>query len=145
LETSEVSTLRIASAFRELYAAAGAVQAVFLPLFHAAVTGQEAGIAERFVAFRINGFEGPGNAQLAGIGLAGWPAPVDVNRNVELLAPANLFQRGQHCATLLIAREVLFQGTLVDFDLALAGANSHTGNRGLAPTGAKRLGACDLR
>ena len=50
---------------------ARAAQAVLLPLFHAAVAGQQAGVAEGFAHLLVVFLQRPGDAQLAGVGLAG--------------------------------------------------------------------------
>ena len=46
---------------RELGSTAGAAEAVLLPLFHAAIPGEEATLPQRFCQFGIEGLEGPGN------------------------------------------------------------------------------------
>src|SRR5687768_16304406 len=50
---------------RELHAAAGATQTVFIPFLHARITGQEAAAAERREGFAVKGDQGAGDTHLA--------------------------------------------------------------------------------
>src|SRR5687767_4981106 len=72
------------SALGELEALAGALLAVLLAFLHPAVAGKELAVAERRVEFLVDLLESAGDAEHDGAGLAGEPAAVDANENVQL-------------------------------------------------------------
>src|SRR5688500_7633972 len=69
----------LSSALGKLEAAASLFAPMLLTLHHAAITGEEAPLAQMTVGIRILDLERAGNAQDHGAGLAGRPAPHDAN------------------------------------------------------------------
>ena len=81
------------SSLAELRCSSSFLQAVFLTLFHAGVTGQEAFLLEDGAVFRVCLAEGSGDAVTDRAGLAGGAAALDGDVEVELTHGVRSFQR----------------------------------------------------
>src|SRR6266581_653396 len=124
---------------RELRSSAGAAEAVFLALFHAAIAGEEAGVAEGFFEARVVDLERSGDAQLAGAGLAGRAAAADANDDVHRLPPLGERERIKHLIALFFVGEIILQLAAVDRDLTIARTHADAGDSRLAATGAENF------
>src|SRR5262249_12001189 len=78
--------------------------------------------------------QGTGDALHTGARLAGAATAMDANHHVDAIANASMLERRDHGILVLDNREVVRQLTIVDRQLAAAGANPHAGNRGFAAT-----------
>src|SRR5262249_45120528 len=103
------------------------------------VARDEAGIAQGLAQGLVVLHQGTGDAVTDGAGLAGDATAVDAHADVELVRELNSLEGLTHNHAAGFATEELIERTLVDGDLALAGAEVHTGRGGFAPAGAVLL------
>jgi hypothetical protein len=126
-------------ALRELRSTAGAAKTWLLALLHTSIAGQEALFAELFRKIAIVLHQCPGDALHAGPSLARAATAVDEDHHVHIVTHAGMLQRGKYRVAVLLHLEKVFERSLIDSELAAAGANSHAGNRGLAAAGSKGI------
>ena len=126
-------------AFGELEPLASALLTVLLALVLARITGEEASLLELGPKFPIKLNQGAGDTETDRIGLTGDTATVGENQNIELVGhlgdEKGLTDRNAPC----FRGEVVIEGTTVDGNIALAGAEEYAGDGRFPATGPKVL------
>src|SRR5919201_2943517 len=117
---------------RKLRSLAGLVEAGFLALDDARVTGQEALTLERDAQVRVDLDERARDTVANGAGLAARAAAVDAHADVVLPFEPRDAKRRQHHRAVRKAREVLLEGAAVEPRRAVAGAKDDARDRRLA-------------
>jgi len=90
------------------------------------------GIPEDRLQLRFENLQRPGNTELAGIRLAGDPATMDTDDDVDRLPLSGVVQ-GRHDGVLMLQdREICFQPSAINRDLARTGTDADARHRCLA-------------
>jgi len=117
--------------FGELEPLAGALLSVLLSFVRARVAGQKAELLQPGPQFRIEFHQGPGNAQTGRARLAGNPAAIGEDQQIELIRGLGGRQRLPHQGARTLRGKVILERAAVNFDLALAGPQENAGHRSL--------------
>ncbi len=128
------------SALAELETLTGLLVAVFLPLDHSGVSGEEVGVSEEREEVGAMFGDGSGQAEEDRSGLTVLARTFDVDEDVESLAHLGDLERGSDVAPLCFLGEVLINFQLVDQKLAGAFDDPDAGDGGLASAGAPDVG-----
>src|SRR5436190_774641 len=110
---------------------AGFLQSRLAALLRARIAREEPTLLELAAQLRIDLRERPGDAVAHGAGLAGDSPTVDTNSNVDLALVAGRQERLAHEGLVLVAREVVLDGPLVDLKLAASGTQDDARDRSL--------------
>src|SRR5687767_11439622 len=102
---------------RELEPAAGAALAVLLTFLHAAVAGQEAGVAECLLEGLVEPHEGAAQTHDDRAGLAGRAAAGGVDQHVHLAAGVAHLERAEDGLAVALVGEVVVELAAVHLDL----------------------------
>ncbi len=124
-----------ALSLRELRATAGTAEPVLFSLLHAPVSGEHTLGTQCFGSLAIESLHGSSNTESASTRLAGRPATINANPNINIRGMTDMGQHARHLNTIFDGGEILFDRSPVDHNLPSTALDSHPGHGRFASSG----------